>query len=109
MSGNISIQELRSQVNDPFAPGGVEFSLSFVTAEGAVREIKRAIKGTKDKYKSSRGTGPAANKGIYSLKDNYILLVRDLDVANDPRSKDEGIRSVRLDRILTFNGKRVQY
>ena len=108
MSGTISIIEVRSQVGDPYTPGGVEFSVSFITAEGEVREIKRGIKGTRDKYKSTRGTTPGPRAGkLYSLKENYILLVRDLDVANDPRTKDEGIRAVRIDRITHFNGKRV--
>lgn len=107
MAEQISIQEVRDQLRDP-AIG--EFSISFINADGKIRTIARGITGTKDKYKGrTTPAGPSTGKKMYSLKDNYITLVRDLDIAHDPRNRDEGIRAVRLDRLITFNGKKVRY
>lgn len=73
----------------------VNFSISFVKDDGSIRNIKCARKNVKHPGQKSNSGG----KLNYNLKSKGVLLVHDEDMNE--------FRSIKISRVIEFNGEKV--
>lgn len=78
--------------------GGEPFSIEFVTNEGKVRRVKRALRGARD-YKAPKAGNENVSKSKFNQKEKGMLNILDLDAG--------GIKSVTIACILRYNGTEV--
>ena len=95
MSGQIHIRQVTAFMDTYEADGKpVEFSISFIKANGEWRDVQRAAKGWKSQKQSSK------TPFSYNLKSKGIIIIRDLD----HKAGEGRTISVIIDGIRKFNG-----
>lgn len=75
------------------------FSITFVKQDGTLRTIERAQKGIKKTDSSG------SNNFKYNIKNKGVVHVADIDATND---RDKW-RTIKISRIIEFNGQKVKH
>lgn len=94
----IRIAHVLQEMDDTDRQGNPNtFSIEFVKSDGAIRRIKRAIKGSAKKD-AADGSSSATS---YNQKEKGIIRVTDLDAKKSP------IKAITIAQIIRYQGRRV--
>lgn len=95
----IGISEVLARID--ISPIEGAFSITFVKEDGSLRSINRAQKG----HKYQRTSTSPDNNFRYNIKEKGVVIVADLDA----ETSDKKFRTIKISRIIRFNGIKVHH